>query len=68
MSDQLSVKQILLQVLAEIEDLSTDRAVLFAALQPPLKMGDAYAAKSKIAIETTKKYAKLRKQIEEIAI
>ena len=68
MAKKITAKQILLEVLDAIEDLKTDQVVIIAALQPPLKLGDAYAAKSKIAPRTAKKFAKLRKQIERLAL
>ncbi len=64
MTDLLMVKQILLQVLDEIEDLTTHLAVVAAAQQPPIKLGDAYAARNILAPKATKKFAGLRKKIE----
>jgi hypothetical protein len=64
--DSTTVRQILLEVLEAIEDLKTDQVVLFAALQPPPKLGDAYAAKSLIAKETSKKFSVLREKIQKL--
>lgn len=68
MSDQPTVKQILLQVLDEIEDLTAHLTVLAAAQQPPIKLGDAYAARNKIAPAVAQKFSSLREKIDGVAL
>jgi hypothetical protein len=58
-----SVKQILLELLEEVEDLRSDLTVALNSLQPPLELGRAYDLKSGVAKISAEKYAVLRAMI-----
>lgn len=66
-----AIQSILLSILREIEDLRSDLTVALGSSMTqsdtPLRLGDAYAAKSVTSEAVTKKYENLRKQIGELA-
>jgi hypothetical protein len=67
MDEQTKLKEILLNLVREIEDLKSNQALLFARVIPPIKVGEARDAKELMANALKQQYATLRKQIEELS-